>query len=83
MGILTWLVVGVVAGVVASFFVRRPPSSAYLALIAVAFVGAAAGGFATNLVTRHPVFSANLPSLFVAVLGAGVFLAVFRGLQRE
>ena len=83
MGILSWIILGVVAGWITSQLTRRTASGAYLANGVVGVVGALAGGFTANLVGRDPVFGFTLISFFVAILGTVVFLAVFSALQQR
>ncbi len=83
MGVLSWIILGVVAGWVASRITRRTEPMNYAANIAVGIVGACAGGFSANLVGRDPFFGFTLISFFVAVLGTIVFLAVLGMLQRR
>jgi uncharacterized membrane protein YeaQ/YmgE (transglycosylase-associated protein family) len=81
MGILSWIILGVVAAWIASQITRRTGPQAYLVNTLVGFVGAFAGGFSANLVGRDPVFGFTLIGFFVAVLGSVLFLAVFSALQ--
>jgi uncharacterized membrane protein YeaQ/YmgE (transglycosylase-associated protein family) len=86
MGLLLWIVVGAAAGVGVSWLYRHTVRAAPLnpwvnGLVGV--VGAVAGGFSANLVTRHPVLDVSWESLFVGFLGAGVFLAVANAVQRR
>ncbi len=83
MGGLSWILLGIVAGWVASFITRRMDLIGLAINVVVGVIGAAAGGFAANLVTRHPVFGFNLQSIFVALLGTLVFLAVANAVQRR
>ena len=82
MGLLTWILIGVVAGWAASVVTRRHDRRAYLVNIVVATIGAIAGGFSANLVTRHPVLDFSLESFFVGILGTVVFVAVANAVQR-
>jgi uncharacterized membrane protein YeaQ/YmgE (transglycosylase-associated protein family) len=83
MGILSWIILGIVVGLAVSQITRRTTPRSYLANGLVGFVGALAGGFTANLVGRDPVFGFTLISFFVAALGTIVFLAVFSALQQR
>jgi uncharacterized membrane protein YeaQ/YmgE (transglycosylase-associated protein family) len=83
MGILSWIILGVVAGWITSQLTRRTASGAYLANSVVGVVGALAGGFTANLVGRDPVFGFTLIGFFVAILGTVVFLAVLIAFQQR
>lgn len=83
MGIISWVVVGIVAGVIACYLSGRLTSRDYLSNIAVGTVGAIAAGFAANLVTRQPPLGINSSSLLVALLGALVFLVFANAVNRS
>jgi uncharacterized membrane protein YeaQ/YmgE (transglycosylase-associated protein family) len=81
MGIISWIILGGVAGWVASRMIGRGRSMGLVVHIIVGIIGAFLGGFLANLVGRNDVISFNLESFFVAVLGAVVFLAVLRAIR--
>lgn len=79
MGILTWIVFGLVAGVIAKLLTpgRDPGGCIITMLLGVA--GAFVGGFLYNQLTgRQQMMQFDLGSLLVAVLGAVVLLLVYR-----
>ena len=82
MGVITWIILGAVVGVAASWLTGRTETGKLIINIIVGVVGAAAGGFASNLVTRHPPLGLNASNFFVALLGTLVFLAVANAVQR-
>jgi len=82
MGVLSWLLVGVIAGAIAARLTRRVTALDYMLNIAVGIVGAAVGGFITNLVIFQPPFDLNLQSLIVSELAAIVFLTTFNAIRR-
>lgn len=81
MGIISWIILGGVAGWIASRMVGRGSSIGLVANVVVGIIGAFVGGFTANLVSRNNVIGFNLASFFVAVLGAVVFLAVLRAIR--
>lgn len=82
MGLLIWIIVGIVAGMVACRLSRRTETVDYVLNIIVGIVGACAGGFITNLVIYRPPLQFNLQSLLVSLLATGVFLVVLNALRR-
>ena len=79
MGIISWIVFGLIAGVVAKLLMpgRDPGGCIITMLLGVA--GAFVGGFLYRLLTDQEVFfQFDLGSLVVAVLGAIVILAIYR-----
>ena len=77
MGILTWLVLGLVAGWLAGQFMRG--GYGLVGDIVLGIVGAIVGGFLSGLILgRDMVTGFNLESVLVAFLGAVVLIAVSR-----
>lgn len=81
MGIIAWLVLGLVAGFIASKIVDHTGSGMVIDLV-LGVVGAFLGGFLFSLVGAHGVTGFNLWSLFVAVIGAVVVLGVYHAISR-
>ena len=79
MGILSWLVVGLVAGFLASQ-VMRGGGYGLVGDIIVGIVGALIGGFlaATLLNIPDAVNGINLTSILVACVGAVILIALLR-----
>jgi len=82
MGLLTWIVVGLVAGWLASVVVRGG-GYGIIGDIIVGVVGALLGGFlaSTLLGIPNPVNGFNLPSLFVAFIGAVILIVILRAIS--
>lgn len=79
MGILTWIVFGLIAGVIAKLLTpgRDPGGCIITMLLGVA--GAFVGGFLYQQLTgRQQMMQFDLGSLLVAVLGAVVLLLIYR-----
>ena len=79
MGILSWIVVGLIAGWLASK-VMRGGGSGLIGDIIVGIVGALIGGFlaATFLNMPNAVNGINITSILVAFVGAVILLAILR-----
>jgi uncharacterized membrane protein YeaQ/YmgE (transglycosylase-associated protein family) len=79
MGILAWIVVGLIAGWLASQ-VMRGGGYGLIGDIIVGIVGALIGGFlAANLLNRpNAVNGINITSILVAFVGAVILLAILR-----
>jgi len=77
MGILTWIVLGLVAGWLASQFMRG--GYGLIGDIVLGIVGAIVGGFISGvLLGRDMVTGFNLESVVVAFLGAVALIAISR-----
>ena len=79
MGILAWLVVGLIAGWLASQ-VMRGGGYGLIGDIIVGIVGALIGGFlaATFLKMPNAVNGINVTSILVAFIGAVILIAILR-----
>lgn len=78
MGWLAWLVIGAVAGWLASMVMRTNREQGLLLDIIVGIVGAFVGGLLFNVFGAAGVTGFNIWSLFVAFVGAVVLLALVR-----
>jgi uncharacterized membrane protein YeaQ/YmgE (transglycosylase-associated protein family) len=82
MSIIAWLVVGLVAGWIASMIVNRR-GEGFLGDIIIGAVGAFVGGFVFHLLGHSGVTGINIYSIFVAAVGAVVVLLIWHGLVRR
>jgi len=76
MGILSWIVLGGLAGWVASIIMRKDASMGVFANIIVGVIGAAIGGFLTNYWGGWEITGFNMKSFLVALLGSVILLAI-------
>lgn len=76
MSILAWIVLGVVAGFIASKLVNKSGGGLVFDLV-LGIVGAVVGGFLFNQFGAGGVSGLNLYSLLVAVVGAVVVLVIY------
>lgn len=81
MGIVTWIILGLVAGFIASKIVDRHGEGILLDIV-LGVVGALVGGWVFSLIGAHGVTGFNLYSLMVAVAGSILILLVYHGLRR-
>ena len=78
MGLCSWIILGGLAGWVASMLAGTNARMGLVANVIVGVVGAVVGGFLMHLVGGHGVTGFNLYSFGVALLGAVVTLFVGR-----
>jgi uncharacterized membrane protein YeaQ/YmgE (transglycosylase-associated protein family) len=74
MDILTWLIVGLISGVLASLVVGS--AGGILIDIVIGIVGAFIGGWLFNAAGWHAPFSGLAGTIFVAFVGAVILLVV-------
>jgi len=78
MGILAWIVLGGLAGWVASMIAGNNAKQGLLGNIVIGIIGAFIGGFIINLLGGEGVTGFNLWSLLVAIMGATLLLFILR-----
>ncbi|UYU30446.1 GlsB/YeaQ/YmgE family stress response membrane protein [Siccibacter colletis] len=84
MGILAWIVFGLIAGVIAKFIMPGRDGGGVILTIILGIVGAVVGGWlATFFGIGGDVTGFNLGSFMVAVVGAIVVLAIYRLVRRN
>jgi uncharacterized membrane protein YeaQ/YmgE (transglycosylase-associated protein family) len=75
-GIISWIVLGLIAGFIGSQIVSRQGQGFWLD-IALGIVGALVGGFLFSLFGASGVTGLNIYSMIVAVVGAVVVLLIY------
>jgi uncharacterized membrane protein YeaQ/YmgE (transglycosylase-associated protein family) len=78
MGIIAWIVVGLIAGALAKLIMPGDDPGGIIVTILLGIVGAFVGGLVVNLLGGAGVTGFNLWSIVVATLGAIVLLAIYR-----
>jgi len=78
MGIIGWIVLGGLAGWIASIIMGKNAQMGLFANIIVGIVGALIGGFLFNIIGGADITGFNLWSLFVAVVGSVILLGIVR-----
>lgn len=82
MSILAWLLLGLVAGFIASKIVNKSGQGLFLDIV-IGIVGALIGGALFNSLGGIGVTGFNLWSLFVAVVGAVIALLIYHAVTRR
>ena len=85
MGWLAWLVLGGVAGWIASMITRNNSQMGLVGNILVGILGAFAGNFLLNLITGNDLtsFGFNITTFIIAIGGAVVLLLLFNWVRRK
>jgi uncharacterized membrane protein YeaQ/YmgE (transglycosylase-associated protein family) len=77
MGVVSWIILGLIAGFIASKIVNRTGSGLILDLV-LGMVGAAVGGFIfSGLFGMSGVTGLDLWSIIVSVIGAAIVLWIY------
>ncbi|MFO8239606.1 MAG: GlsB/YeaQ/YmgE family stress response membrane protein [Dissulfuribacterales bacterium] len=78
MGILSWIVIGLIAGALAKFIMPGKDPGGIFITILIGIAGAFVGGFVGSFLGFGPVTGFNAGSLIVAVGGAVLLLFLYR-----
>ncbi len=81
MGIIAWIILGLVAGFIGSKIINKSGEGFFFDII-LGIVGAVVGGWLFSFFGAHGVTGLNIYSLVVAVLGAIVVLVVYHAVRR-
>jgi uncharacterized membrane protein YeaQ/YmgE (transglycosylase-associated protein family) len=82
MSIIAWIVLGLIAGFIASKIINRSGEGMFRDIL-LGIVGAVIGGWLFRTFGMSGVTGLNIYSLFVAVLGAIVFLVIYHLFARR
>ena len=75
MGIISWLVVGAIAGYLAGYLVKGDESLGVIGHVALGIVGGLVGGFLAGLITGGDYTTGiNISTIVVAVIGAVILV---------
>lgn len=77
MGLVSWIVVGTIAGLLAGRIVPGPEPSSFVLTILLGMAGASVGGFIVGILGGSGATGFNVWSVFVAMLGAVVLLFLY------
>ena len=80
MGILAWVILGIVAGFIASKVVNKRGEGFFGDLV-LGIIGAVVGGFLFTTFGHAGITGFNLYSLVVSVVGAVVVLVIFHAIR--
>jgi uncharacterized membrane protein YeaQ/YmgE (transglycosylase-associated protein family) len=78
MGIISWIIVGLIAGALGKLILPGDDPGGFIVTILIGMAGALVGGFIVGLLGGTGVTGFNIWSILVATIGAIVLLAVYR-----
>ena len=78
MGIITWIIVGLIAGMLGKLIMPGDDPGGIIVTILIGVAGAFVGGFVFSLFGGSGVTGFNIGSIVVATIGAIILLAIYR-----
>lgn len=83
MGIISWIILGLIAGALAKWLMPGEDGGGWIVTMALGIVGAFVGGWIGSLIGLGPVTGVNIGSLITATLGAFIVLLVYKKFIRS
>ena len=83
MGIIAWIILGALAGWIASIIMDKNESMGAMANIITGIIGAFIGGIVFSFLGGQKVTGLNLHSLFVSVIGACILIWLIRAIKKK
>lgn len=81
MNIISWIVFGLIVGVIANMIDPQPARGGLVGAVVLGVLGALLGGFLGNLLFGVGISGFNLSSFIVAVIGSLVLLFIGRAFR--
>jgi uncharacterized membrane protein YeaQ/YmgE (transglycosylase-associated protein family) len=82
MGIISWLVVGAIAGYLAGMLVKGDESLGVIGHIVLGIIGALVGGFIAGLITGGDYTTGiNITTIVVATIGAVIAVVAYNAIR--
>lgn len=82
MGLLSWILFGLIAGAIAKFLIPGRDPGGCIITIVIGVVGALLGGFIATWLGFGGISGFDLRSLLIAILGSILLLIIYRALRR-
>lgn len=83
MGILAWIVMGLIVGILAKFIMPGKDPGGLIITILLGIGGAFVGGFVGSFLGIGPVTGFNLGSILLATGGAILLLILYRAIKKK
>jgi uncharacterized membrane protein YeaQ/YmgE (transglycosylase-associated protein family) len=82
MGILSWIVMGLIVGVLAKLIMPGKDPGGFIITILLGIAGAFVGGFIGSFLGFGPVTGFNIGSILLAIGGAILLLILYRYVKK-
>ena len=83
MGIISWVILGLIVGVLAKFILPGKDPGGFIITILIGIAGAFVGGFVGSLLGFGKVTGFDIRSILVAIGGAVLLLIIYRLFKRS
>ena len=83
MGLISWIVVGAIAGLLARRIVPGPDPDRFIVTVLLGIAGASVGGFVVGILGESGATGFNVWSVLVATLGAVILLYLYGLIARR
>ncbi len=83
MGILSWIVIGLIAGVIAKFLMPGKDPGGFIITILIGIAGGVIGGFIGSLLGFGGVTGLDFKSILLAIAGSFLLLLIFRLFRKK
>lgn len=82
MGILSWIIIGALAGWIASKIMNKDAQMGGLANVIVGILGGVLGGWITSTFLNIGIDGFSIQSFLVALLGSVILLAIVKAVKK-
>jgi uncharacterized membrane protein YeaQ/YmgE (transglycosylase-associated protein family) len=82
MGIISWIILGLVVGIIAKFLMPGKDPGGIIITILLGVAGAIGGGYVSSAIGFGRVTGFDLRSLIIAVCGSLVLLIIYRVIKK-
>lgn len=83
MGILSWILLGLLAGALAKFILPGKDPGGFIVTILIGIAGAVIGGFLGGFIGLGKIESFDLGGIFIATVGAILLLIIYRIIRKR
>lgn len=81
MGIISWVILGLIVGILAKWFMPGKDGGGFFMTIILGVAGALVGGYISSFFGMGSVTGFNFASLIISILGAMLLLFIYRKLK--
>lgn len=81
MGIISWIILGLIVGILAKWFMLGKDGGGFFMTVILGIAGALVGGYISAFFGLGTVTGFNIGSLIISILGAMLLLFIYRKLK--